>query len=90
MEYGGEDEFGYDMTFGAMMKLAKIERKERERLVAQHLPGVMDARNEQVADGAVSTYGDGATELMTQQTHPATEELTAPQLGSHLRQEGAE
>ena len=90
MEYGGEDEFGYDLTYGAMLKRARREREERERLAAQHLSGLADARKERVADGDVSEYGEGATELMTQQTQPAGAEFSAPQENRHTRQEGAE
>lgn len=52
--------------------------------------GLVDARSERVADRTVSEYGDGATELTTQQTQPETEEQTATQFGSQLRQEGTE
>lgn len=58
--------------------------------VAQHLSELADVRKERVADGTVSEYSDGATELLTQQTPLATEGLTAPQLCSQLRQKGAE
>lgn len=57
---------------------------------SQNLSGLADTRSERAADRNVSEYDDGATELMTQQTQPATEELNASQLGSQLRQKGAE
>lgn len=56
----------------------------------QRNPGLVDTKSERVADRTVSEYGDGATELTTQQTQPETEEQTATQSGSQLRQEGAE
>lgn len=57
---------------------------------AQSRSGLANARNERGADGDISEYVDGAPEFMTQQAQPATKELTAPQLGSQLRQKGAE
>ncbi len=50
----------------------------------------MDARKEREANGGVSEYADGASELLTQQTRPESAEFVAPQQSRHSRQEGAE
>ncbi len=57
---------------------------------AQRLSGPMDARKGRETDEAVLEYSEGVSEQLTPQTRSAIEELTAPQLSSQLRQEGAE
>ena len=83
------DEFA--RLFGEFLGVEIVLTDGGERTDAtQHLSGLTDARNERVADGGVSEYGEGATELMTQQTQPAIEVLGAPQPSSQLWQKGAE
>jgi hypothetical protein len=48
------------------------------------------ARRLRETDGTVSKYSDGVSEQLTPQMPLATEEQTARQLGSQLRQKGAE
>ena len=85
----GKDELD-EASCGIVIAEKSLGRNISNSTATQRLSELVDARNERVADGSVSEYGDGATELMTQQAQLAAEELSAPQSGSQMRQKGAE